>query len=48
MYVSWPPSETKTINAYRLEISGLCLAKNKILAIGFYYDKENHNMVLFD
>ena len=37
-----------TINAYRLEISGLCLAKNKILAIGFYYDKEKHNMVLFD
>jgi hypothetical protein len=26
----------------------LCLAKNKVLAVGFYYDKEKHNMVLLD
>lgn len=37
-----------TINTYQLEITGLCLAKNKVLAIGFYYDKEKHNMVLLD
>lgn len=37
-----------TINTYQLEITGLCLAKNKVLAVGFYYDKEKHNMVLLD
>lgn len=37
-----------TIDAYQLEITGLCLVKNKVLAVGFYYDKENHNMILLD
>ena len=37
-----------TIEAHQLEISGLCLVKNKVLAVGFYYDKEKHNMVLYD
>ena len=37
-----------TMDAYQLEISGLCQVQNKVLAVGFYYDKENHNMVLLD
>ncbi len=37
-----------TIDAYQLEITGLCLVKNKTLVTGFYYDKKNHNMVLLD
>ncbi|MGP1448041.1 MAG: hypothetical protein ACTTKO_11075, partial [Candidatus Limimorpha sp.] len=37
-----------TMEAYQLEISGLCQVQNKVLAVGFYYDKENHNMVLLD
>ena len=37
-----------TIEAHQVEITGLCLVKNKVLAIGFYYDKEKHTMVLLD
>ncbi|MGP1447670.1 MAG: hypothetical protein ACTTKO_09170, partial [Candidatus Limimorpha sp.] len=37
-----------TMDAYQLEISGLCQVRNKVLAVGFYYDKENHKMVLLD
>lgn len=37
-----------TIEAHQLEITGLCLVKNKVLAVGFYYDKEKHTMVLLD
>ena len=37
-----------TIESHQLEITGLCLVKNKVLAVGFYYDKEKHNMVLLD
>ncbi len=36
------------MDAYQLEISGLCQVRNKVLAVGFYYDKENHKMVLLD
>ena len=36
------------IESHQLEITGLCLVKNKVLAVGFYYDKEKHNMVLLD
>lgn len=37
-----------TIDAYQLEISGLCLYENKVLTVGFYYDKERHYMVLLE
>ena len=37
-----------TIEAHQLEITGLCHVKNKVLAVGFYYDKEKHTMVLLD
>ena len=37
-----------TVEAHQLEITGLCFVKNKALAVGFYYDKEKHNMVLLD
>lgn len=36
------------IEAHQLEITGLCLVKNNVLAVGFYYDKEKHTMVLLD
>lgn len=37
-----------SFDAYQLEITGLCLVKNKVLVSGFYFDKETHNMVLFE
>ena len=37
-----------SFDAYQLEITGLCLVKNKVLVSGFYFDKEAHNMVLFE
>ena len=37
-----------TIDEYPLEITGLCMVKNKVYAVGFYYDKQNHYLVLFD
>lgn len=34
-------------NTYHLEISGLCAIDGKVYAMAFYFDNENHTMVLF-
>ena len=34
-------------NTYHLEISGLCAIDGKVYAMAFYFDNENHKMVLF-
>lgn len=34
-------------NTYNLEISGLCAIDGKVYAMAFYFDNENHKMVLF-
>ena len=34
-------------NSYQLEISGLCIIEGKTHVMAFYFDGENHTMVLF-
>lgn len=34
-------------NSYQLEISGLCKINGKVHVMAFYFDSENHKMVLF-
>ena len=34
-------------NSYQLEISGLCRINGKVHVMAFYFDGENHTMVLF-
>ena len=34
-------------NTYNLEIGGLCTIDGKVYAMAFYFDSENHKMVLF-